>query len=163
MPTYTRYTAAGARPRRGGLWLRVTKIFVVAVVCFVAVTAGALIGWLQSTAAQVAQNDPQEVAAVQPQLARARPGKPVNILVLGSDRRAGDLSLGARSDTLMVVRLDPRAGSISMLSVPRDLLRQIPGYGPNKINAAYSVRRRQALAARSPSTCWAFPSTTSST
>ena len=38
----------------------------------------------------------------------------------------------------MVVRLDPQTGSISMLSVPRDLMVTIPGYGLNKINAAYS-------------------------
>ena len=62
---------------------------VVAVVCFVAVTAGALIGWLQHTAAQVARNDPQEVQAARPQLTPAQPGKPLTILVLGSDRRAG--------------------------------------------------------------------------
>ena len=138
MPTYTRYTAAGAPGRRGTLWLRVTKIFVVAVVCFVAVTAGALIGWLQSTAAQVARNDPQEVQAARPQLSPAKAGKPLTILVLGSDRRTGQPDLGARSDTMLLVRLDPKSGSISMLSVPRDLLVTIPGYGPNKINAAYS-------------------------
>jgi LCP family protein required for cell wall assembly len=138
VPAYTRYTAAGARATRGGLWLRVTKIFVVALVCFAAVTAGALIGWLQHTAAQVARNDPQEVQAARPQLTHALPGKPLTILVLGSDRRAGQPSLGARSDTLLLVRLDPTTGSISMLSVPRDLLVTIPGYGPNKINAAYS-------------------------
>ncbi len=138
MPTYTRYTAAAAPARRGSLWLRVTKIFVIAVVCFVAVTAGVLIGWLQSTAAQVARNDPQEVQAAKSQLTHAQPGKPLTILVLGSDRRAGQPSLGARSDTLLLVRLDPESGSISMLSVPRDLLVTIPGYGQNKINAAYS-------------------------
>jgi polyisoprenyl-teichoic acid--peptidoglycan teichoic acid transferase len=138
VPTYTRYTAAGAPARHDGLWLRVTKIFVVGVVCFVAVTAGALFGWLQRTAAQVARNDPQEVQAAKPQLTQASSGKPLNILVLGSDRRVGQPSLGARSDTLLLVRLDPRSGSISMLSVPRDLLVDIPGYGQNKINAAYS-------------------------
>ena len=59
-------------------------------------------------------------------------------MILGSDRRSGQPGIGARSDTLMVVRLDPKTGSISMLSVPRDLRVPIPGYGINKINAAYS-------------------------
>ena len=57
-------------------------------------------------------------------------------MIIGSD--GAPVRQGARSDTLMVVRLDPQTGSISMLSVPRDLLVTIPGYGPNKINAAYS-------------------------
>ena len=138
MPTYTRYTAGGRRAAPGGLWLRVTKVFVLALVVFLAVTAGALIGFLQGTAAQVGKNDPQEVRAAKPQLAAAKPGKPLTILVLGSDRRVGQPSLGARSDTMLLVRLDPKSGSISMLSVPRDLLVDIPGYGQNKINAAYS-------------------------
>ncbi len=136
--TYTRYTA-GEDTARGNLWLRVTKAFVVAVVCFVAVTAGMMVGFLQRTAAQVGKNDPQEVRSARPQLAAALPGKPLDILVLGSDRRAGQPYLGARSDTLLLVRLDPQTRSISMLSVPRDLMVTIPGYGTNKINAAYSL------------------------
>ena len=139
MPTYTRYTAGPAPAARQSLWVRVLKLAVLALVCFAALTAGVLAGFLQHTAAQVARNDPQEVQAARPQLAASRSGKPLDILILGSDRRAGQPDLGARSDTLIVVRLDPRAGSISMLSVPRDLLVDIPGYGQNKINAAYSL------------------------
>jgi len=139
VPTYTRYTAGGRRAAPGGLWLRVTKVFVLALVVFSAVTAGALTGFLLRTAAQVGKNDPQEVQAAKPQLAAAKPGKPLTILILGSDRRVGQPSLGARSDTLLLVRLAPKSGSISMLSVPRDLLVDIPGYGQNKINAAYSL------------------------
>ena len=139
MPTYTRYTAGGRRASPGGLWLRVTKMFVLALVVFLAATAGALTGFLQRTAAQVAKNDPAEVQAAKPQLAATKPGKPITILILGSDRRVHQTYLGARSDTLLLVRLDPTTGSISMLSVPRDLMVDIPGYGQNKINAAYSL------------------------
>jgi LCP family protein required for cell wall assembly len=139
MATYKRYTVGGGRVASSALWVRVLKIVVVAVVCFVAVTAGVLTGFLQHTAAQVARNDPAEVKAAAPQLTAPRAGKPVDILIIGSDRRAGQPDLGARSDTLLVVRLDPRTGSVSMLSVPRDLLVTIPGYGQNKINAAYSL------------------------
>ena len=139
MPTYTRYTAGGRRAAPGGLWLRVTKTFVLALVVFMAASAGALTGFLERTAAQVGRNDPREVQAARPQLAASKPGKPLDILILGSDRRAGQPYLGARSDTLLLVRLDPKSGSISMLSVPRDLLVDIPGYGQNKINAAYSL------------------------
>ena len=59
-------------------------------------------------------------------------------LVIGSDHRYTDGSAPARSDTLMLVRMDPRTHLISLLSLPRDLWVNIPGHGEDKINAAYS-------------------------
>jgi LCP family protein required for cell wall assembly len=77
-----------------------------------------------------------------------KPGKPQTLLILGSDRRYSDLkknnplltrSNPARSDTILLVRLDPRQEAIAVMSIPRDLKVLIPGYGINKINAAYSL------------------------
>ena len=61
----------------------------------------------------------------------------MNILLIGSDKSSipGD---PGRSDTQLLVRLDPETKSISMLSLPRDLQVDIPGVGVNKMNAAYS-------------------------
>ncbi len=61
----------------------------------------------------------------------------MNILLIGSDKSdiPGD---PGRSDTQMLVRLDPETKSISMLSLPRDLYVDIPGYGYDKMNSAYS-------------------------
>lgn len=64
-------------------------------------------------------------------------GKPQTLLLAGSDHRYGDPGADARSDTLMLVRLDPRQSAISVLSIPRDLAVQIPGHGLAKINEAY--------------------------
>ena len=64
------------------------------------------------------------------------------ILVLGSDRRAGD-SIDesqdgpARADSLLVLRA--ALGSVRKLSIPRDSLAEIPGHGAQKINAAYAL------------------------
>ena len=58
-----------------------------------------------------------------------------NILVLGSDRRPDDPGRG-RADTIMLMRYG--GGKASRLSIPRDTLANIPGFGPNKINAAYA-------------------------
>ncbi len=138
MANYKRYVSSPARAARVPFWLRVLKSVVLVLVVSVSLTAGATASVLQRAAAQVGRNDPSEVQDAKPQLAKARAGRPVNIMIIGSDRRAGQPDVGARSDTLMVVRLDPQSGSISMLSVPRDLMVTIPGYGPNKINAAYS-------------------------
>ena len=134
---YARYTV-GRSVSRSPLWLRVLKLTVLALAVGTAFTGGVAMSWLQRTAAQVAHNNPAEVRSASKQLAPALPSHVVNILVIGSDRRVGQPDVGARSDTLIVVRLDPVTKSISMLSVPRDLLVTIPGYGQNKINAAYS-------------------------
>ena len=134
--SYTRYVADPARLTRRPLWLRICKWFVLVLVVCVSLAAGVAASVVQHAAGQIAKNDPQAVKAAKPQLVSAPSGHPVNIMIIGSD--GAPVRQGARSDTLMVVRLDPQTGSISMLSVPRDLLVTIPGYGPNKINAAYS-------------------------
>ena len=138
MADYTRYASSGSARHRHPR-LRVLKWIGLVAVCLVVAAVGALGLWLQHTAAQVAHNDPAEVKAAKQQLSPVLPSVPVNILIIGSDRRVHQADVGARSDTLMVVRLDPQTNSISMLSVPRDLRVDIPGFGLNKINAAYSL------------------------
>ena len=60
----------------------------------------------------------------------------VNILLLGSDTRGtGEV---ARSDTMILVTINPVTKQVSMLSIPRDLLVTIPNYGKDRINAAYA-------------------------
>jgi LCP family protein required for cell wall assembly len=63
---------------------------------------------------------------------------PVNILLMGIDYRDGDEE-PARSDTMIVVRIDPATKQATMLSLPRDLYVQIPGFDPDRINAAYPL------------------------
>jgi polyisoprenyl-teichoic acid--peptidoglycan teichoic acid transferase len=65
----------------------------------------------------------------------ASPGA-MDILLLGSDLRAG--VPGGRSDTIMLVHVDPAKNFVSMLSLPRDLRVDIPGHGLNKLNTAYA-------------------------
>lgn len=61
--------------------------------------------------------------------------EPINLLLLGSDRRPGE-SWQTRSDAIMIVRLDPARQRVALLSLPRDLIVSIPGYGQARINAA---------------------------
>ena len=63
-------------------------------------------------------------------------GSAATILVLGSDARPGETS--SRSDSILLLRVDPSRGQIAELSIPRDLRTEIPGYAPTKINAAYA-------------------------
>jgi LCP family protein required for cell wall assembly len=74
------------------------------------------------------------------ELAETDPGEPQTLMLLGSDRRPKDNvegAAGARSDTIMLVRLDPQKEAIALMSLPRDLKVEIPGHGTDKINMAY--------------------------
>jgi LCP family protein required for cell wall assembly len=67
-------------------------------------------------------------------------GDPQTIMLLGSDRRFGDgKDNPPRADTIIVVRLDPDKKATAIMSLPRDLKVQIPGYGTQKINGAYHI------------------------
>jgi LCP family protein required for cell wall assembly len=65
--------------------------------------------------------------------------KPQTLLLLGSDHRYGTGANAANSDTILLVRLNPDAPATTVLSIPRDLQVDIPGYGVNKINAAFGL------------------------
>lgn len=62
--------------------------------------------------------------------------KPLTVLLLGSDRRPSE-STPSRTDAIILLRIDPTKQRIAMLSLPRDLLVTIPGYGMARINAAH--------------------------
>lgn len=64
--------------------------------------------------------------------------EPFYMMLIGSDRREGDDSMGARSDTNIVVRVDPVNNQVTLVSIPRDTKIEIEGHGTNKFNAAYS-------------------------
>lgn len=73
----------------------------------------------------------------------AIPGQPTTALVIGTDKRKGfQAELTGRSDTLMLVRADPQANTISLLSFPRDLVVNVKCPGrpdvQDRINFAYS-------------------------
>jgi polyisoprenyl-teichoic acid--peptidoglycan teichoic acid transferase len=50
------------------------------------------------------------------------------MILAGLDRRPGETGLGFRTDTMMLVSIDPVTGAIGILSIPRDLYVQVPGY-----------------------------------
>ena len=62
---------------------------------------------------------------------------PVTLLLIGIDFRNGDEE-PARSDSIILMRIDPTTKGVTMMSLPRDLLVTIPGHGEDKINAAFA-------------------------
>ncbi len=67
--------------------------------------------------------------------------RPVNILVMGIDKVPGvsdssDEVFSGRSDTMLLLRVDPSDQTVNLLSIPRDTQVEIPGIGVTKINQA---------------------------
>ncbi len=80
------------------------------------------------------------------------PGEPVNFLIVGTDsgtdiadttaaaQASGVATIGkSLADVIMLLRLDPKAKSAWVLSIPRDLWAEIPGAQDHKINSAFYI------------------------
>ena len=133
-------TVYDARRKRRPRWKRIVLWTMVTLMALLLAGAGAVVLWAHGLVEQIGSLDP-DVKVAQGELSPniPTPDQPAVALVIGSDHRA---SYGAaepsRSDTLMLVRIDPATKRISMLSLPRDLWVPINGVCCNKINAAYS-------------------------
>lgn len=62
------------------------------------------------------------------------PDGTVHVALLGSDQRPYEG--GYRTDTMMLLTLNPKAKSVTMLSIPRDLYVYIPGFRVDRINTS---------------------------
>jgi LCP family protein required for cell wall assembly len=61
----------------------------------------------------------------------------INIALFGVDARDGDAN--PRSDTIMILSIDPQTKNAALFSVMRDTYYNIPGHGFRKINEAYAL------------------------
>ncbi len=73
-----------------------------------------------------------------------QPKGQINILLLGSDQRQG--TGGFRTDTILLVTINPADNSIHLTSFPRDLYVTIPGYTTSRINTAHARGGFETLA-----------------
>ena len=66
--------------------------------------------------------------------------EPINILLLGIDQRPGEKG-SYRTDTMILLNIDPKTGNVGMLSLPRDLWVTVPTVIPRetRINAAHFI------------------------
>ena len=120
------------KPPKSRLWLRFLAASFVIVISMGTATAVTGLLYLTDIAKGLGG-----IEGVQKQLEQVEGGEPQTILILGSDQRAGDPT--ARSDTTMLLRLDPSQDAIALFSLPRDLKVNIPGYGLDRLNAAYTL------------------------
>jgi LCP family protein required for cell wall assembly len=132
-------------PRRSRLRVAVALLGWAAVALLMAVGAvgGGYYLFLEQRVADLVATTPDVVIA-QKQLDIPLADQAATALVIGYDKRKGeDAGVQSRSDTVMLVRADPRTKSISLLSFPRDLIVDVTcaGKAPyrGKINEAYSL------------------------
>ncbi len=124
-------------PKRKRFWWRFTLASVLIVAVSAAATATSVLLYLDSIAHALSHNNVL-TNKLHDYLAKVNGGEPENILILGSDKRANLAEDPGRSDTTILLRLDPDRNAIAVMSIPRDLKVEIPGYGTGKFNEAYS-------------------------
>ncbi len=119
----------------GGLWYLI--------VCFIILAAGSLYGW--------ARRSPLVMGAMKglflaPKPTEAFSSNVVTFLILGCDEDLYYQHLyvakhAARSDMMMVARMDFETNEITGVSIPRDTWCKLPGYDTHKINAYHAIAK----------------------
>jgi polyisoprenyl-teichoic acid--peptidoglycan teichoic acid transferase len=123
------------KPKR--YWWRFTLASLVIVVAVGAATAASVLLYIGDIADALSHNDVLR-NKVKRGLSEAEGGEPQNILIVGSDKRASEPGDPGRSDTTILLRLDPDLNAIGLMSIPRDLKVEIPGVGTEKFSSAYA-------------------------
>ncbi len=128
-----------AAPKPQRFWWRFGLAAFLIVATAAAATSIAVLNYFDSVAKELSDNGAFS-NRVEAALQKVEGGEPQNILILGSDKRAGEefAEDPGRSDTTILLRLDPDKNAIAVLSIPRDLKVEIPGYGTGKFNEAYA-------------------------
>jgi LCP family protein required for cell wall assembly len=124
-------------PKKKRYWWRFSLASLIIVAVCAAATSSAVLLYIDSIAHALGHNKElhHELEKILPSV---HGGEPETILILGSDKRANLKEEYGRSDTTILLRLDAEQNLISVMSIPRDLKTEIPGFGTEKFNAAYS-------------------------
>ncbi len=132
----------GLIPKRGkhykkpALWKRILKWSLLSLLVLILAVGIAGFFFVYHTLGKIGL-DTEVVYEAKQQLDIPLPDQPENILVMGADADPDGSS--KRSDTMMLVRVNPQNDCLSIFSIPRDTIVDIPGVGQDKINAAYAI------------------------
>ncbi len=117
-------------------WLKIFSVL------FLLVVGGAGgYGWylyssMKETASQIYEPKEQKKSDLREEEVSVHRQDPISILILGVDERKGDKG---RSDTMVILTVNPRTDSSLMFNIPRDTRTEIAGRGTqDKINHAYA-------------------------
>jgi LCP family protein required for cell wall assembly len=134
------YRGPGARPERqkNVRWGR--RIALGAVVVLLLIVVWAIASWFAfssgvSTANKQLTPDARSALAPQSGLLLSHS---TTVLLLGTDNsQVGNRTGDRHSDSILLMRTDPAHHRLYYLSIPRDIVVPIPGYGTQKVNAAF--------------------------
>lgn len=119
-------------PRASGAKALTARIAIAGVLAIAMVT-----GVWFVTRERIKSVKPQHVLAVT-SLAEVAATQPQVFLLVGSDSRSFIRDAASRSDTMVLVRINPTTRHVLVVSIPRDLFIELPGCGIRKINAAFN-------------------------
>lgn len=116
-------------------WLRVTGIVLFVLLIGIGIYAYSVYNSLQN-AVETMHHPVDRVSEKRTEEVSLQNKQPFSVLLLGVDQRKGDKG---RSDTMIVLSVNPKLNSVKMLSIPRDTRTEIVGKGTeDKINHAYA-------------------------
>lgn len=127
---------------RPGIWKKLLLGALLVIFASAGATSVAAFHEVDTVVTSLKQNE--SIRLDRTKLAVVDPGEAQTMLLLGSDKRPkgvkdGSAGTGARSDTIILARLDPKRKATALMSLPRDLRVQIPGHGTQKLNEAYDL------------------------
>ena len=103
------------------------------------------------TPAAVSHNSIPDIAVPETTLPSWDGDSRVTLLFIGLDERDWEVGAGApRSDTMILFTIDPVSKTAGMLSVPRDIWINIPGFWYSRINTAYALGEASKLPGGGP-------------
>jgi len=124
-----------AEKKKKRTWLRVTGIVLLLLIIGVGVYAYSVYNSL-TTAVETMHHPVERTSEKRTEEVSLQNKQPFSVLLLGVDQRKGDRG---RSDTMIVLSINPKLNSVKMLSIPRDTRTEIVGKGTeDKINHAYA-------------------------
>jgi LCP family protein required for cell wall assembly len=131
-------------PRKRRRFLRAVLWTFLVLALLAGAGAGAFYLYVRDAVDQITQAKSKDDKSGQGGLAPVQSNVPVSkrpaiFLLIGQDRRKELGEKRGRSDTLMLVRVDPKKQIVSMLSFPRDWIVQIPGYGSQSITDSFAL------------------------
>ena len=162
-----------SRPRFFSNWLMVGLVFAFLIAGIVTVwltytaVRDLVLNWDSSSLPSFLLEEPQEGEMVLPETLgpegetalQSSGGPPtvpwdgdsrINVLVMGLDYRDWKNDDVPRTDTMMLFSLDPQSRTAGILSIPRDLWVEIPGFDYHKINTAYRLGEVYNVDGRGP-------------
>lgn len=113
---------------------RIVGLTVLAVILLAGVAMGIYIWKIQKA---LSFGNAEEEARLKAALdAQEDKTEPFYMVLLGSDARNKDEA--SRSDVMMLARVDPETATVTLVSIPRDTMVELPEHGRSKINAAFA-------------------------